>query len=135
MKKIYHLVLMEKDMKFIPNYESEMRIVSDTIWFDLDRATDRARSMVHNEFMNDGLPHSVPMCKLEEITTDKLKEGIIFLMSREDWDHESPSNTLWRDKFIVLIKEKDLLVNILANFCEKVNPGYINGMNYGKEKP
>ena len=126
MKKIYRLVLMQKDFKF-NNEKPKMRIIKHTVWFDLDKATDRARSIVHNEYMNDYSDHSTHMYKIEEITTDKLKDGIIFMMAHEDWDHENILNTLWTDKFIVLIKEKNLLVNVLANLCEKIRPGYING--------
>lgn len=130
MKKVYRLVLMQKDFKF-DNKKPKMRIVKHTVWFDLDKATDRARSMVHNEYMNDYSAHSTHMCKIEEITTDKLKDGIIFMMAHEDWDHEDILNTLWTEKFIVLIKEKSLLVNVLANLCEKLRPGYINGREMG----
>lgn len=122
MKKLYRLVLMQKDFKF-NNEKPKMKIISHTFWFDLNKATDRARSMVHNEYMNDYSAHSTHMCKIEEITTDKLKDGIIFMMAHED--------TIWKDKFIVLIREKNLLINVLANLCEKFNPGYINGKELG----
>lgn len=126
MKKVYHLVLMEKNFKF-NNEKPKMKIINRSFWFDLNRATDRARSMVHNEYMNDCYANSSHMVKIEEITTDKLKDGFIFMMAREDWDHNDILNTLWTDKFIVLFQEKSLLVNVLANLCEKLHPGFING--------
>lgn len=126
MKKLYRLVLMQKDFKF-NDEKPKMKIISHTFWFDLNKATDRARSMVHNEYMNDYSAHSTHMYKVEEITTDKLKDGIIFMVAHEDWDHDDILNTRWTDKFIVLIKENNLIVNVLANLCEKLHPGYING--------
>lgn len=129
---MYHLVLMQKDFRF-NSEEPKMKILSDTVWLDLNKATDRARSMIHNEFLNSESGHGTALCELEEVTTDKLKDGIIFMMDHEEWNHEDITSTLWTDKFIVLIKEKDLIVNVLANLCNKLNPGVIDGKSYLKE--
>lgn len=130
MKKVYHLVMIEKTFTLKNPDAGKRKIMSDTLWLDLDKATERARSMVHNEYLNDSFESSIHRYEIESITKDKLMDGIIFMTANNGCNHEDLLSTEFITKSIFFIREKSLLLRLLSNLCEKVNPGYLNGKEF-----
>jgi len=133
MKKLYHLIMVESKYK-LKNSESNRRsVLSNTLWVDIDKAVERAQTMVHNEYLNDQLEYSTHRCEVKNITKDMLINGIVFIAGHNIQDYEDVvASTEFTGKSIFLVEEKSLLLRILANLCNKTNPNFINGYDCSK---
>lgn len=131
MKKLYHLVLAESEKKPGGPIQN-MKVLSDTLWVDMDKCAERGRSLIHNEYLNDSYRNSIHKYDPAELTKEQILEGLIFVVGYYDVPDDLKDLLIY-DKSIFIVEEKSLLLRILANLCNKTNPNFINGYNYRRD--
>lgn len=129
MKKLYHLVLAESEKKPGGPIQN-LKVLSDTLWVDMDKCAERGRSLIHNEYLNDSYHNSIHKFNPAELTKEQILEGLIFMVGYYDVPEKIEDLVIY-DRSIFIVEEKSLLLRILSNLCNIVNPNFINGYNYG----